>query len=59
MENFKVEGVEIVKAKFAIDMTNVELVTSVLESEKEYNLQFTPPKQTGELFVQNIRLIKH
>jgi beta-glucanase (GH16 family) len=58
-ENFKLEGVEIIKTKFAMDMTNVELVTSTLDNEKEYNLQFTPPNQTGEIYTQKIKLVKH
>ncbi len=56
-ENFKIEGLEIMKAKFAMDMTNVILVTSTLEKGKEYILQFTPPGQTEEIYIQKITQI--
>ena len=58
-ENFKIEGVEIIKAKFAMDMTNVELITSNLDPSKEYNLLFTAPGQKGEVFSQNIKVKKN
>ncbi len=57
-ENFKIDGVEIMKAKFAMDMTNVELITSSMDVGKEYVLQFTPPGQTGDVYIQNVKLVK-
>ncbi len=57
-ENFKLEGVEIIKAKFAMDLTNVELVTSTLDAAKEYELLFTAPGQKTDVYVQKVRLIK-
>ncbi len=42
-ENFKIAGVEILKTKFAMDMINVQLLTSKLDKEVEYELIFTPP----------------
>jgi len=57
-ENFKIEGVEILKVKFAMDMTNVELQTSPLDTEKEYVLQFTAPGQTIDAYTQKVKLVK-
>lgn len=42
-ENFKIAGVEILKARFAMDMTNLVLFTSKIDPEVEYELIFTPP----------------
>jgi beta-glucanase (GH16 family) len=52
-ENFKITGVEILKAKFAMDLINVQLITSALDKEVEYELTFTPP--SGEE-VQKIKI---
>ncbi len=57
-ENFKLEGVEIIKVKFAMDMTNVELVTTTLDTGKDYELLFTAPGQPDEVYVQKIKVGK-
>lgn len=54
-ENFKISGVEILKTKFAMDLTNLQLLTSKLDPEVEYELVFTPPNG-GE--TQTIKLTK-
>ena len=57
-ENFKIGGVEITKAKFAMDMTTVELITTALDASKDYELVFIAPGQKGEVYSQNIKITK-
>ncbi|HVD98160.1 MAG TPA: family 16 glycosylhydrolase [Cytophagaceae bacterium] len=53
-ENFKIAGVEIQKTKFSTDMVDLELLTSPMDPEVEYELVFTPLE--GE--VQRIKITK-
>ncbi len=54
-ENFRIEGVEILKTKFAMDLTNLQLLTSPLDPEVEYELIFTVP---STMEVQKIKVKK-
>jgi len=55
-ENFKIEGVEILKVKFAIDMTNLELITSPIATDKDPIMLFTAPNQPDIPYTQKIKL---
>jgi endoglucanase len=52
-ENFKINGVEILKSKFAMDLTNLQLITSPLNKDQEYELIFVSPVEGEE---QKIKL---